>query len=117
MLNRLKRVLVKSFIGAIALGYLFAEAVLYFVNIFTAPISEWITQKCIWGSYRVPLPLPPRASRSKLHFPKWSGSLYSYWFGGVCCAGYTSHHSKKRPSELVPNPLENLAGADGETGN
>jgi hypothetical protein len=49
MLNRLKRVLVKSFIGAIALGYLFAEAILYFVNIFTAPITAWITQKLYVG--------------------------------------------------------------------
>jgi hypothetical protein len=49
MLNRLKRVLVKSFIGAVALGYLFAMAVLYFVNILTAPISEWITQKVYLG--------------------------------------------------------------------
>jgi hypothetical protein len=49
MLNRLKRVLVKSFIGVIALGYLFAEAILYFVNIFTAPVSTWIMQKVYLG--------------------------------------------------------------------
>jgi len=49
MLNRLKRVLVNSFIGAIALGYLLAEAVLYFVNIFTAPVATWSTQKVFGG--------------------------------------------------------------------
>jgi hypothetical protein len=41
MLSRVKRVLVESLIGAIALGYLFAEAILNLVNVFTAPISSW----------------------------------------------------------------------------
>jgi hypothetical protein len=45
MLERLKRVLVDSFIAAICLGYLLAQAILYFVNIFTAPISLWVTRR------------------------------------------------------------------------
>ena len=49
MLDRLKRVLVESFIGAIALGYLFAQAVLHFVNIFAAPIVGWASQKTYQG--------------------------------------------------------------------
>jgi hypothetical protein len=49
MLNRLKRVLVESFIGAIGLGYLFASAILYFVNIFAAPIAGWVLQKTYQG--------------------------------------------------------------------
>jgi hypothetical protein len=43
MADRLKRVLVESFIGAIALGYVLAEVVFYFVNIFTSPFSAWAT--------------------------------------------------------------------------
>jgi hypothetical protein len=39
MFDRLKMVLVESFIGVIALGYLFAEAILYFVNIFTTSLA------------------------------------------------------------------------------
>jgi len=49
MFDRLKRVLVKSFIGAIALGYVLAEVMLYFVNVFTSPVSAWATQKLYRG--------------------------------------------------------------------
>lgn len=42
MFDRLKMVLVESFIGVIALGYLFAEAILYFVNIFTTSLAVWV---------------------------------------------------------------------------
>jgi ABC-type spermidine/putrescine transport system permease subunit II len=45
MFDRLKRTLVDSFVGAIALGYLFAEVVLYFVNVFTAPVAGWVRRK------------------------------------------------------------------------
>jgi hypothetical protein len=49
MLDRLKRVLVESFIGTIALGYLFAQVTLHFVNIFAAPIEGWASQKMYQG--------------------------------------------------------------------
>jgi len=42
MFDRLKTVLVETFIGVIALGYLFAEAILYFVNIFTTSLAVWV---------------------------------------------------------------------------
>lgn len=51
MFNRLKRVLVESYIGAIALGYLLAQAILYFVNIFPAVAAAWVAQ----NMYRLPL--------------------------------------------------------------
>ena len=44
MFDRLKMVLVETFIGAIALGYLFAEAILFFVNIFTASLAVWVAR-------------------------------------------------------------------------
>src|SRR5215470_17405336 len=43
MLDRLKRALVESFVGAIALGYLLAQGILHFVNIFASPIAGWVT--------------------------------------------------------------------------
>jgi len=49
MFDRIKRVLVKSFIGAIALGYLLAEIARYFVNIFTAPLLAWTTRRYFRG--------------------------------------------------------------------
>jgi len=45
MFDRLKRTLVESFVGAIALGYLSAEVVLYFVIVFTAPVAGWVRRK------------------------------------------------------------------------
>jgi hypothetical protein len=49
MIDRLKRVLVESFIGAIALGYLLAEVVLYFVRVFDSPISAWAARNLYRG--------------------------------------------------------------------
>ena|SRR5712692_7328544 len=42
MFERLKRTLVQSYVGAIALGYLFAQGILHFVNIFTSPFAGWV---------------------------------------------------------------------------
>lgn len=44
MLERLKRALVDSYIGAIALGWLLAEDILHFVGIFGAPVGAWVSQ-------------------------------------------------------------------------
>jgi hypothetical protein len=43
MLDRLKRTLVESYVGAIAMGWLLATAVLDFVSIFTTPIQVWVS--------------------------------------------------------------------------
>jgi len=45
MSDRLKRALVESFIGTIALGYLLAQALLYFVGIFSRPVEQWVQQR------------------------------------------------------------------------
>lgn len=45
MFERLKRALVESFVGAVALGYLLAQAVLHFANVFTSPLSGWVARK------------------------------------------------------------------------
>jgi hypothetical protein len=45
MLRRLKQALVESFVGAIALGYLLAQMILHFTNIFAAPIARWVSRK------------------------------------------------------------------------
>ena len=43
-MHKLKRVLVDSYIGAIGLGYLLAEILEHFVNIFASPVAIWVTQ-------------------------------------------------------------------------
>jgi hypothetical protein len=45
MLKRLKRSLVESYVGAIALGYLLAEVILYFTYIFSSPVTAWLSQE------------------------------------------------------------------------
>jgi hypothetical protein len=42
MLNRLKSALVESFVGTIALGYVLAQTIMHFVNIFASPITAWV---------------------------------------------------------------------------
>ena len=49
MLDRLKRALVETYVGAIALGYLFAQAILHFVNTFASPVAGWISRKQYGG--------------------------------------------------------------------
>lgn len=44
MFNQLRRVLVESFVGAIALGYLLAQGLMHFVDVFAAPIATWVTR-------------------------------------------------------------------------
>src|ERR1039458_8803794 len=44
MFSRLKRSLVESYVGARALGWIFAYAILDFVGIFTTPLAYWVTR-------------------------------------------------------------------------
>jgi len=44
MFDRLRRSLVESFVGALALGWLFAWAILDFVSIFSAPVTNWVSR-------------------------------------------------------------------------
>lgn len=44
MFEGVKRTLVESYIGAIALGYLFAQSVLHLANIFIVPVASWVVQ-------------------------------------------------------------------------
>ena len=52
MIERLKRALVESYVGVIALGYLLAQCILHFVNIFASPVVGWITR----NEYREVIP-------------------------------------------------------------
>jgi hypothetical protein len=52
MFERLKRALVESFVGAIALGYLLAQCILHFVNTFASPIAGWVSR----NDYRAIIP-------------------------------------------------------------
>ncbi len=45
MFERFRSVLVSSFVGAIALGWVFAQAILHFAYIFSAPVAGWLTRR------------------------------------------------------------------------
>jgi hypothetical protein len=49
MFDRLKQALVESYVAAIALGYLLAQSILHFVNIFASPVAGWISRKQYGG--------------------------------------------------------------------
>jgi hypothetical protein len=43
MFERLRQAAVESFVGAIALGYLFAQVIMHFVGTFVSPVQAWVT--------------------------------------------------------------------------
>jgi hypothetical protein len=45
MFERLKKNLVDSFVGAIALGWVFAQGILHFANMFSTPFASWIMRR------------------------------------------------------------------------
>jgi hypothetical protein len=44
MFERLRRAMVDSFVGAIGLGYLFAQGIMHFVSIFASPVAHWVSR-------------------------------------------------------------------------
>lgn len=57
MFERLKKALVESFVGAIGLGWLFAQGVLHFAYVFTGPLAGWISSREYFAlTSRVPSP-------------------------------------------------------------
>ena len=65
MLERIRKALVESFVGAIAIGWLFADGILRFVTGITVALTErlreWIQQPK--GSVLFPSPRPPFPSQ------------------------------------------------------
>lgn len=67
-MRKFKRVLVESYVGAIGLGYLLAQIVLHFANIFASPVEIWITRVELWTGGPRAAVLHPAASPSSLAF-------------------------------------------------
>jgi len=44
MFERIKRAMVESYVAAIALGWLLAQGIWHFANIFVVPITGWLTR-------------------------------------------------------------------------
>lgn len=45
MLEQLRHALVKSYVGAIALGWIFAQAILHFAFMFSTPVASWLMRR------------------------------------------------------------------------
>jgi hypothetical protein len=70
MFNRLKRAVVESYVGAIALGYLFAQGMFRFVNIFASPVGVRFSPFDLVSPYALALLQSPqeRAIRASAEF-------------------------------------------------
>jgi hypothetical protein len=44
MFKRLKQALVSSYVGTLAIGWIFAQGLLHFAYVFSAPIASWIAR-------------------------------------------------------------------------
>lgn len=44
MFKRLKQALVSSYVGAIAVAWIFAQGILHLAYVFSAPISSWVAR-------------------------------------------------------------------------
>ena len=102
MFERLKRALVESFVGAIALGYLLAQCILHFVNIFASPIAGWVSR----NDYRAIVPggaaLAGFSPRDALPDLSRSVVLFLVWYLLVRWLYFTP--PKTGASEPAPNP-------------
>ena len=45
MFERLRNVLIDSFVGPIALGWVFAQGILHLAYVFSAPVTGWLTRR------------------------------------------------------------------------
>jgi hypothetical protein len=49
-LANMRTALVDSFVGAIAVGWLFADGIARFVSILTEPFQRWLAQRQFWNA-------------------------------------------------------------------
>ena len=68
MFDRLRRALVESYVGAIAMGWLLATAVLDFVSIFSSPVQGWVSRNVLRGLSQnaATVPFQPRDALPEL---------------------------------------------------
>jgi hypothetical protein len=102
MFNRLKQALVESYVGAIGLGYLFAQVILHFMSIFAAPVAGWISRKQYGGLVPRTTALPGFSLQDALPDLVRFLVLLLVWY--VLLRWLYFEPLKKDTSAPVPNP-------------
>jgi hypothetical protein len=98
MLERLRSVLVSSFVGAIALGSVFAQGILHFAYVFSAPVAGWLTRREYHGVVdRVTTGFTLHDSRN------WLSPFHCRSSGMFWCAGFTTGRPSLRHGSPTPN--------------
>jgi predicted Kef-type K+ transport protein len=104
MFKRLKGVLVESYVGAIALGYLLAESVLYLVTVVAAPVTAWATEdryrtemsrQMSWADLAAPDLLEPLVKFIL---------LLVFWY---ILIRWLYYERPERPTQPAPGPVPN----------
>ena len=89
MLERVKELLVESFVGAIALGLLLSNAIVRLANGLTMPMTNWLVRTQFQGfPNRPPQPLTlreggPELIRAFVLFVIWGALFYWLYFTRV----------------------------------
>jgi hypothetical protein len=104
MFDRLKQALVESYVGAIALGYLFAQGILHFVNIFASPVAGWISREQYGGLVPATGSLPGFSLQDALPEVVRFFLILLVWF--VLLRWLYFKPLKKETSGSVPTPEE-----------
>jgi hypothetical protein len=102
MLDKVKRALVESYIGAIGLGFLLVRIISNFVNIFVSPVLGWVARKQF---LRVAAGMTP-PSRSPLEYaaPELLRFLLLLVIWYVLLYWLYLKPLKGEPSEPAPSP-------------
>jgi hypothetical protein len=99
MFSRLKHSLVESYVGALALGWILAWAILDFVSIFTAPITLWATR----SEYRTALIPDPTSMLLRASLPYLVASPALFLLGYILLRWlYFNPH--EQPTDPPSNP-------------
>jgi hypothetical protein len=102
VLDRLKQALVETYVGAIALGYLFAQGILHFVNIFASPVAHWVSRKQYGGLVPGTTALPGFSLQDAVPELLTFSLLALFWY--VLVRWLYVKHLTKEISEPAPNP-------------
>jgi hypothetical protein len=92
----------KGFELRVALGYLFAQGILHFVNIFVSPVAGWLSRKQYGGLVPGTAALPGFSLQDALPELVRFLLLLLVWF--VLLRWLYFKPLKKETSESVPNP-------------